>query len=133
MRASACMPTGRRCPTPTGSPATSTRPSTSCSSSVDDPTFASGSFRKILRKGEAKASNMETRTTAAGDGEARRFRLCEGEPVPAGLQRIAGNQLEMSLERLEGDTDEDLGTAVHETRKSLKRLRATVRLARHEL
>ena len=75
---------------------------------------------------------METRTTAAGDGEAR-FRLREGEPVPAGLQRIAGSQLEMSLERLEGDTDEDLGTAVHETRKSLKRLRATVRLARDEL
>jgi CHAD domain-containing protein len=31
------------------------------------------------------------------------------------------------------NTDEDLGTAVHETRKSLKRLRATVWLARDEL
>jgi CHAD domain-containing protein len=76
---------------------------------------------------------METRTTAAGDGEARRFRLSEDEPVPAGLRRIAGSQLDMSMERLEGETDEDLGTAVHETRKSLKRLRATVRLARDEL
>jgi CHAD domain-containing protein len=39
----------------------------------------------------------------------------------------------MAIERLEGRTDEQLGTAVHETRKGLKRLRATVRLARDEL
>jgi CHAD domain-containing protein len=49
------------------------------------------------------------------------------------LRRIACGQLEMAIERLEGRTDERLGTAVHETRKSLKRLRATVRLARDEL
>ena len=49
------------------------------------------------------------------------------------MRRIARGELEMSIERLAGDTDEDLGTAVHETRKSLKRLRATVRLARNEL
>jgi CHAD domain-containing protein len=63
----------------------------------------------------------------------RRFRLRDGEPVPDGLRRIACGQLEMSIERLEGQTDEKPGTAVHETRKSLKRLRATVRLARDEL
>jgi CHAD domain-containing protein len=49
------------------------------------------------------------------------------------VRRVARGQLDMSSERLAGDTDEDLGTAVHETRKSLKRLRATVRLARDEL
>ena len=63
----------------------------------------------------------------------RRFRLGDGEPVPDGVRRIACEQLDMSIERLQGDADEDLGTAVHETRKSLKRLRATVRLARNEL
>ena len=63
----------------------------------------------------------------------RRFRLREGERVPNGFRRIARGQLEMAIERLEGRTDERLGTAVHETRKSLKRLRATVRLARDEL
>src|SRR5919106_6845001 len=63
----------------------------------------------------------------------RRVRLGDGERVPDGVRRIARGQLDMSIERLEGDTDEDLGTAVHETRKSLKRLRATVRLARDEL
>jgi CHAD domain-containing protein len=65
--------------------------------------------------------------------EQRRFRLREGERVPDGVRRIARGQHDMSIERLAGDTDEDLGTAVHETRKSLKRLRATVRLARDEL
>jgi len=60
----------------------------------------------------------------------RRFRLGGGERTPDGVRRIARGQLDMSIERLAGDTDEDLGTAVHETRKSLKRLRATVRLVR---
>jgi CHAD domain-containing protein len=63
----------------------------------------------------------------------RRFRLREGERVPSGLRRIACGQLELAIERLEGRTDEQLDAAVHETRKSLKRLRATVRLARDEL
>jgi CHAD domain-containing protein len=63
----------------------------------------------------------------------RRFRLHQGERVPGGIRRIACGQLEMAIERLEGRTDEEFGTAVHETRKSLKRLRATVRLARDEL
>ena len=38
----------------------------------------------------------------------RRFRLGEGERAPDGLRRIARGQLAMSIERLEGDTDEDL-------------------------
>ena len=63
----------------------------------------------------------------------RRFRLRDGEPVPDGLRRIACGQLDTSIERLEGAANEELGAAVHETRKSLKRLRATVRLARDEL
>jgi CHAD domain-containing protein len=70
--------------------------------------------------------------TVSGQDE-RRFRLGDGERVPDGVRRIARGQLDVSIERLRGDTDEDLGTAVHETRKSLKRLRATVRLARNEL
>jgi CHAD domain-containing protein len=63
----------------------------------------------------------------------RRFRLADREPVPDGVRRIARSQLDMSIERLERATDEDLGTAVHETRKSLKRLRAITRLVRDEL
>jgi CHAD domain-containing protein len=78
---------------------------------------------------ESLTSSMET---LSGQDQ-RRFRLGDGERVPDGVRRIARGQLDMSIERLRGDTDEDLGTAVHETRKSLKRLRATVRLARDEL
>src|SRR5918999_5846076 len=63
----------------------------------------------------------------------RRFRLADGEPVHEGIVRIANGQLEMAIERLEGSADEDLGDAVHEARKSFKRLRTTVRLARDEL
>jgi CHAD domain-containing protein len=69
----------------------------------------------------------------AEKGDPRRFRLRDGESAPKGIRRIACGQLDMSIERLEGGTDEDTGTAVHETRKSLKRLRTTVRLARGEL
>lgn len=72
---------------------------------------------------------METRSGQ----EQRRFCLGDGERVPDGVRRIARGQLDISIERLNGDTHENLGTAVHETRKSLKRLRATVRLARDEL
>jgi CHAD domain-containing protein len=96
-------------------------------------TFAFGSLRRVSGEAKRRGPKMATRTTAAGGGNPRQFRLREGEPVPVGLRRIAGGLLEMSIERLEGDTDEDLGTAVHETRKSLKRLRALVRLARDEL
>ena len=78
---------------------------------------------------------------AAADGsdrhssseDERRFRLADGEPVTDGIARIACGQLDMAIERLEGNTDEDLGSAVHEVRKSLKRLRTTVRLSRDEL
>jgi CHAD domain-containing protein len=65
--------------------------------------------------------------------QARRFRLRDGESVPDGIARIAGAQLDMAIERLAGETGEDKGSAVHEARKSLKRLRATVRLAREAL
>src|SRR5215213_9514882 len=78
---------------------------------------------------ESLISSMER----LSDQEQRRFRLGDGERVPDGVRRIARGQLDMSIERLDGDTDEDLGTAVHETRKSLKRLRAIVRVARDEL
>lgn len=66
-------------------------------------------------------------------GDPRRFGLEEGEPVPEGLERIALGQLDGSIEGLSGEGDVDPATAIHDARKSLKRLRATLRLARHEL
>jgi len=46
---------------------------------------------------------------------------------------VRGFVADLSIEHLDGDTDEEPGIAVHEARKSFKRLRATVRLARDEL
>lgn len=59
------------------------------------------------------------------------FRLNEDEPVSAGLTRIAVGRLDRAIEQL-GD-DKDGEQAVHEARKSFKRVRAVVRLARDEL
>ena len=53
--------------------------------------------------------------------------------MPEGLERIAVGQLDQSIEGLAGEADMDRPTAVHEARKSMKRLRAVVRLARDEL
>jgi CHAD domain-containing protein len=63
----------------------------------------------------------------------RKFRLRDEEPVPDGLRRIAVGQLDPAIEGLAGEGPADAATSVHEARKSLKRLRALVRLARHEL
>lgn len=60
---------------------------------------------------------------------ARRFRLGEGEPVSEGLVRIAFGQIDTASQHLEKGSEE----SVHEARKSFKRLRAVVRLARDEL
>jgi CHAD domain-containing protein len=59
----------------------------------------------------------------------RRFRLREGESVSEGLIRIAIGQLDTAIEQLEKGSEE----SVHEVRKSFKRLRAIVRLARDQL
>jgi CHAD domain-containing protein len=60
-----------------------------------------------------------------------RFRLAPDEAVGDGLRRIARGQLELASGEL--DDGNDLGEAVHEARKSLKRVRAVVRLARDPL
>ena len=66
-------------------------------------------------------------------GDARKFALRENEPVREGLQRIAVGQIDDSIEGLSGEGDADAAGSAHEARKSLKRLRALVRLARDEL
>jgi len=80
--------------------------------------------------GGALAAAKLGRDRISSHSDARAFRLAEDEAAGDGLRRIAAGQLDQSIERLEGRTEEDLATAVHETRKSLKRLRTTARLAR---
>jgi CHAD domain-containing protein len=70
---------------------------------------------------------------AAADGPDRRFRLRADEYVPDGIRRIAGGQLSGAQDDLADASKQTLGEAVHETRKRLKRLRATLRLSRDAL
>ena len=60
----------------------------------------------------------------------RGYRLRRGESVPDGIRRIAGGQLDDAHEALDGTAKLEFSKAVHDTRKSLKRLRACVRLSR---
>jgi CHAD domain-containing protein len=63
----------------------------------------------------------------------RSYRLQEGEGTAEGIRRIALGRAEHALEELSGAGDGNLASAVHATRKDLKKLRALVRLVRGEL
>ncbi len=60
------------------------------------------------------------------------FLLRAGEPLGEGLQRLSMSQL-TSATRLLRDRGGDVDKALHEARKSLKRLRAILRLVRSEI
>lgn len=60
----------------------------------------------------------------------RGYELRRDEYVPDGIRRIARGQLDDAHDRLEHTSADDFGKALHDTRKSLKRLRACVRLTR---
>jgi CHAD domain-containing protein len=66
----------------------------------------------------------------ASDEPDRTYRLHADEYVPDGIRRIARGQLLDAHDALSGGSTRTLGDAVHETRKRLKRLRASVRLTR---
>ncbi len=63
----------------------------------------------------------------------RRFALLPGEPLAAGMRRMAVGQLDLAIEALEGGDGLPAENALHETRKALKRLRALVRMLEDEL
>jgi CHAD domain-containing protein len=56
------------------------------------------------------------------------YRLKLKEPLGKGVRRIAGEQLDNAVARLQSDSDLEIG--VHEARKGLKRTRALLRLIR---
>jgi CHAD domain-containing protein len=60
------------------------------------------------------------------------FQLHPDEGAAEGLRRIARGQIELASDRLQSGGD-DVAEAVHEARKSFKRMRAVVRLARDQL
>lgn len=60
----------------------------------------------------------------------RRYRLRSDETPRMGVRRVARGQLDLSIALLRGDEGHGGAQAVHEVRKSLKRLRTLVRLNR---
>jgi CHAD domain-containing protein len=56
-----------------------------------------------------------------------------GEPVPAGIERIAREEIEAAVRQLTGGGEADRDEAIHEARKNLKKIRGLLRLMRPEL
>ena len=63
---------------------------------------------------------------------ARSFALQPGEEPAEGIRRIARGQIDLAIDELQ-HAGNDVGAAIHETRKAGKRVRALVRLARDGL
>lgn len=61
------------------------------------------------------------------------FELKNTEPVPDGITRIIGSQIDHALYNIEQNIDKDFDESVHESRKSVKRVRAVLRLVRDEI
>jgi hypothetical protein len=86
-----------------------------------------------VRAGTALARAERDRRSRSQRKRLRQFALLPGEGPAEGLRRIALGQLDIALELLEGEIDRGrAASAVHETRKSLKRLRALMRLLEAE-
>lgn len=62
------------------------------------------------------------------------FRLAADRPLPAAIRQLANDRLNMALALLEpASLDADTETAIHDTRKRIKELRALLRLAQGAL
>jgi CHAD domain-containing protein len=89
--------------------------------------------------GAALAASV-ARALASRDGQSdeepspsRAYRIKRGEKPAKAVARIARGRLDDALERLRDGFDEDVGAAVHETRKDLKKTRAVLRLVRDRI
>lgn len=61
------------------------------------------------------------------------YHLIPGEPVPAGVRRIVCEEMESAARQLSGQGDPGRDAAIHEARKSLKKIRGALRLMRPEI
>jgi len=68
-----------------------------------------------------------------GGATDRSYRLHGDAEAGAELRRAAHGRVDAALERLRRDAHADVATAVHDTRKDLKKLRSLLRLVREEL
>jgi len=63
----------------------------------------------------------------------RSYRVHSDEQAGAELRRVAHGRIDAALERLRRDARNDVATAVHDTRKDMKKLRSLLRLVRDGL
>src|SRR5262245_10612064 len=61
------------------------------------------------------------------------YRLKTGESIPAGMRRIAREELESALCEIAAATPSNEAAAVHAARKCIKKTRALLRLVRDEI
>jgi hypothetical protein len=84
--------------------------------------------------GKGAAAPRRRRGKRRGRGRGRtQFSLAGDEPLAEAIQRATLEQLDLAISQLGGTAAKPDERAVHETRKALKRLRATMRLLRYEL
>src|SRR5262245_30006512 len=70
---------------------------------------------------------------SSSNGASRAYRLKRKEKPTKGLRRVAAGRMTDALEQLRGESPEDFGGAIHESRKDLKKLRSVLRLVRDEV
>ncbi len=63
----------------------------------------------------------------------RGYRLREGETADEAVRRIAHGRIDAALEHLRRESEVDVGSAIHDARKDLKKLRSLLRLVRTDL
>jgi CHAD domain-containing protein len=63
----------------------------------------------------------------------RSYKFDPSMPVPDEVRRVARGRIDHAIDELSGNTENSRAKAVHEARKDMKKLRALLRLVRHEL
>jgi CHAD domain-containing protein len=87
----------------------------------------------VVVAGAAAAAGKVGWDRLHANGHPHRFRLEEGEKLSDGIRGVLDGQVQRAMVHLQGRDGEAPDKAVHEARKSFKRNRAALRLAREEL
>jgi CHAD domain-containing protein len=89
--------------------------------------------KETLARATDESAATEGGATGSDSGPSRKYRLKRKESGSSGITRIAAGRLDEALDHLRDGLDHDLATAVHESRKDLKKTRAVLRLVRAKL
>jgi CHAD domain-containing protein len=73
------------------------------------------------------------RDGSAPEFDSDAYRLLAGEPVGAGIKRVAGARVDDAIAQLRGEAGTETAEAVHEARKDIKKIRSALRMVRDEI